>query len=84
METLTIKVDTTVNVDFLKELLSKFSFVKAIESVDDHPLAIEDKYKSLPIHWATAEPKTEDFTTILTDRKLSLTEIRDKAWKRNW
>ncbi|MDO9254827.1 MAG: hypothetical protein Q7U54_04875 [Bacteroidales bacterium] len=31
METLTIKVESRGNVDFLRKLLSKFSFVKAIE-----------------------------------------------------
>jgi hypothetical protein len=84
METLTIKVDNTVNVDFLRELLSKFSFVKEIESNKKQPLPAKIRYKMLPIRWATTEPKTEDFTSIISDRKLSLTEIREKAWKRNW
>ncbi len=68
---------------FLRELLSKFSFVKAIESGEKQPSAFKNRYKSLPIQWATAEPKTEDFTNIISDRKLSLTEIREKAWKRS-
>ncbi|MEI8045737.1 MAG: hypothetical protein WCI92_00050 [Bacteroidota bacterium] len=84
MKTLTIKVDNTVNVNFLRELLSKFSFVKEIESNEKQPLPAKTRHKMMPIRWATAEPKTEDFTSIISDRKLSLTEIREKAWKRNW
>ena len=33
----------------------------------------------LPIRWAAEVPKVEDFTSIVTDHKLSLTEIRDKG-----
>lgn len=84
METLTIKVDSRRNVDFLRNLLSKFSFVKAIETNDEKPQSIKERYKMLPVRWATAQPKVEDFTSILDDRKISLTEIREKAWKRNW
>ncbi len=74
METITIRVDNSSNALFLQELLQKFQFVKAIE---------KERYKMLPIHWATEKPNIEDFTSIVTDRKLSLTEIREKAWKRN-
>lgn len=84
METLTVKVDSRGNVDFLRKLLSKFSFVKAIETNEEKPNGIKEKYKTLPIHWATEKPKVDDFTNIIEGRKLSLTEIREKAWKRNW
>lgn len=84
METLTIKVDSRRNVDFLRNLLSKFSFVKAIETNEEKPQSLQERYKMLPVRWATAEPKVEDFTSIVADRKISLTEIREKAWKRNW
>ncbi len=83
METITIKVDNTANALFLQELLLKFQFVKAIETGKKNKVSLKERYKTLPIHWATAKPSIEDFTSIVTNRKLSLTEIREKAWKRN-
>ena len=82
MEILTIKVDNRVNALFLRELLQKFQFVKAIETEEKQKTGIKERYKNLPIHWATEKPVIEDFTNI-TERKLSLSEIREKAWKRN-
>jgi len=83
METITIRVDNSSNALFLQELLQKFQFVKAIETSKKRETNIKERYKMLPIHWATEKPNIEDFTSIVTDRKLSLTEIREKAWKRN-
>jgi len=83
METLTIKVDTTANAMFLQELLLKFQFVKAVETGKKQKASLEERYKTLPIHWATEKPSIADFTNIVSDRKLSLTEIREKAWKRS-
>lgn len=83
MESLIIKVDNTANVAFLTELLSKFKFVKAIEPSKKKLNGIKEVYKNLPIQWATQSPNIDDFTNIIKDRKLSLSEIREKAWKRS-
>jgi len=56
---------------------------KIISSFENHLAELKQIYADLPITWATEEPKIEDFTNIITDRILSLTEIREKSWKRN-
>ncbi|HAN79548.1 MAG TPA: hypothetical protein DCQ31_18190 [Bacteroidales bacterium] len=84
METLIITVDNSANALFLQELLQKFQFVKAIETENKHEKNLQERYKLLPVRWASAKPNITDFTCILVNRKLSITEIREKAWKRNW
>lgn len=84
MQTLTIKVDNQENALFLQELLQKFQFVKSVETKINKTIALKSRYRNIPIRWATEKPHKQDFTTILQSRKLSLAEIREKAWKRNW
>jgi len=52
--------------------------------VDSLANDLKERYKDLPIRWATEKPNIEYFTSIITDRKLALTEIREKAWKRKY
>ncbi len=84
MQTLTIKVDNQENALFLQELLQKFQFVKSVETKINKEFFLKSRYRNVPIQWATEKPRMQDFTSILQNRKLSLAEIREKAWKRNW
>jgi len=82
METLTIKVENMDDAIFLRELLGKFKFVKEIETSNGHE-DFKEQYRNMPIQWATEKPSIKVATSVVKDRKLTLTEIRDKAWKRS-
>jgi len=99
MKTINITIENDQNIEFLIELLKNFYFISNIElltnkkkkekrkkevtNFENHIAELKQIYNNIPITWATEEPKIEDFTNIITDRKLSLTEIREKSWKRN-
>jgi len=81
MQSITIKISDNQNIDFLIELLSKFSFVEEIKTSTK-----EVKFKNLnnllPIRKAKGKPSISDFAGLWQTPK-TLEQIREKAWKRN-
>ncbi len=78
METLTIKINDSQSLDFLVNLLSRFSFVEEIKST-----ARENLFsKSLPIRKAQGTPAIDDFAGFWQENPKTLEQIRQKAWKR--
>jgi len=81
MKTLTIKINDSQSIDFLIELLSKFSFVEEIET-ETIQMKIQSIQSSLPIRPASGKPSISDFAGMWQDNPKTLEQIRNKAWKR--
>ncbi len=81
MQTLTIKISDSQNLDFLIELLSKFSFVEEIKTAT-REVHLQPFSNGLPIRKATGKPSINDFAGMWQDNPKTLEQIREKAWKR--
>jgi len=81
MQTLTVTINDSQNIDFLVELLSKFSFVEEIKSATKH-ITFQKNESSIPIRRAKGKPSIEDFAGMWKDNPKTLEQIREKAWKR--
>ncbi len=97
MQTLTIKINNESRTAFLIDLLKQFDFVseiklptiskkrqKANEHSSLHLSELKEKYKHLPIVWGEGNADIADFVGIWKDKDISIEQIREKAWKRNW
>ena len=82
MQTLTIKIKDSTNINFLIELLSKFSFVEEIKTAKKQFKA-QELHGSLSIRPATGKPIIEDFAGLWQENPKTLEQIREKAWKRD-
>jgi hypothetical protein len=83
METIIVKVDNKKNLSFLLNLLSKLNFVADIQLKTNQQNHRLSNYGSLPIEWAESKPAITDFAEIWKDRGITLSQLRDSAWKRN-
>jgi hypothetical protein len=80
MQTITIKINDSQNVEFLIELLRKFNFVEEIEA--NSKLLKKNNKIDLPIRKPIGIPSIEDFAGMWKDNPKTLEQIRYKAWKR--
>ena len=78
MLSLTIKVNDKQNLDFLINLLSKFSFVEEIQSDSKENLFS----KNLPMRKAQGRPSINDFAGMWQENPKTLEQIGKNAWKR--
>ena len=79
MQTLTIKINDNHSIDFLIELLCKFSFVEEI-TTETKQVKTQASVKELPIRQAKGKPSINDFAGIWQDNPKTLEQIREKAW----
>ncbi len=54
----------------------KFLFFISKKTGRKEVKTLQQRYKTLPIRWATAKPNIFDITNVVKNRKLSLDEIR--------
>jgi len=79
MNVLTIKIDNSQNLNFLVELLSKFSFVEEIKTM--HKTEVTS-YSAFPIRLPSGQASIDDFAGLWQEAPKTLEQIRQKAWKR--
>ena len=63
-----------------------YQLIKENKNTDDyneHLTKLKEKYKDLPITWGDGKPDIQDLAGIWKDKKITLQQLRDKAWKRN-
>jgi len=78
MKTLQIEILNPAVLNVLQTLADK-NEIRFIDTIAE----FKEKYKDLPITWATQTPNITDITAVLESRKLSINELRENAWKRN-
>ncbi len=80
METITIKIEGRENMSFFVKLLQKFSFIKEVKV---NTAKTTPNISEAPIEWAKDQPAITDFNGLWHDYDISLSEIREKGWKRS-
>jgi len=81
MQTLTLKINDSQNIDFLIELLSKFAFVEEIKTTSKE-VRLNVSPEILPLRKTSGKPSIDDFAGIWQNTPKTLEQIRETAWKR--
>lgn len=82
METLIVKVEGQENISFLITLLHKFDFVTVVKDKIEYN-SLNSISNKIPIQWAKSKPSISDFAGIWEDRDITISKLREKAWKRS-
>jgi len=87
MQTIQIDFEAGVNIQLFIEWLSKFDNIRNITLFETKEIKTtnnEDDYSHLPIEWGKQRSKIDDLAGIWEGKGITLEQIREKAWKRNW